>query len=72
MYRFLVILGAFAAAAALVAVLAASAPLATFNALTPKDNARRVAASISYGAGPRRMRPDESYCDPWQGQKKPS
>lgn len=54
MHRFLVILGAFAAAAALVAVLAASAPLATFNALTPKDNARRVAASISNGAGPRR------------------
>ncbi|MGY4298050.1 hypothetical protein ACVWXN_006145 [Bradyrhizobium sp. i1.4.4] len=24
------------------------------------------------GAGPWRMRPDESYCEPWQGQKNPS
>jgi len=24
-----------------------------------------------FGAGPRRMRPDVSYCEPWQGQKNP-
>jgi acetyl esterase/lipase len=54
MPRLFMILTAIAAVAAALAVLAVCAPLATFNALTPKDNAKRVAAGIAYGEGPRR------------------
>jgi acetyl esterase/lipase len=45
---------AVAVIAAVLAAIAAYEPLATFNALTPKDSARRAAAGVAYGEGPRR------------------
>ena len=33
---------------------------------------RRAADSRFFGAGPLRMRPAVSYCEPWQGQNQPS
>ncbi len=45
---------ALTAIAAAFAAIAACAPLAAFNTLAPKDQARRAAANVSYGEGPRR------------------
>lgn len=54
MPRLFLIIAAFAVAALVFGVVAACAPLATFNALTPKDDAHRVATSVRFGEGPRR------------------
>ncbi len=53
MSRLIVIL-VVCTAAAVLAILGACAPLATFNTLVPKDDARRVATGAPYGEGPRR------------------
>jgi acetyl esterase/lipase len=51
MVRLILAVAAIAAALGAIAVLE---PLATFNALTPKDSARLAAANVAYGEGPRR------------------
>jgi acetyl esterase/lipase len=54
MPRLTIILAVIAVAALVLGAMAACAPLATFNALTPKDDAKLVVANVRYGEGPRR------------------